>query len=91
MCKYFNYINYIDFVTLACNKRPLKIMQIHRNLSECFTIQILLIYVYRASVGVNNKIYDSIVCIKLILIHMCAFVANVITYISVHFLNTGDI
>lgn len=59
-------------------------------MSEYFTIQTLLL-IYRAFVGLNNKMCESIVCITIILIQMCAFVANVITYISVHFLNTGDI
>jgi len=62
-------------------------------MSEYFTIQTLLIiyHIIIYNIVLNNKICESILCTKLILIHVCAFVAKVITYISLHFLNTGDI
>jgi hypothetical protein len=43
-----------------------------------------------AFVGLNTKMY-VLVCIKPILVHICAFVRNVITYISLRFLYTADI
>ena len=55
-------------------------------MSECFKIQALLL-INCAFVGINNKLCQSIVCKKLILVHMCAFVANVITYIYIYILH----
>jgi len=54
-----------------------------------YEIDIRLIYC--AFVGINYKLYESIVCTKLTLVSMCVFVVNIITYISLHFLNAGDI
>jgi hypothetical protein len=57
-CIYFNIINLIDFVTfLNIRRESLKMMSIHRNMSEYFSLMTLFL-ILRIFVGLNNELYQ---------------------------------